>query len=400
MKQIRNIIFFSILIFLLSCKNDDECIRKVKKIDIVSAFNKKQNIKLSTLVSEIEYKALETKKDLILGNSQRAFVNSKYIVVIAFRQQYIFDRKTGLFIREIGHYGRGPGGYLFTKSNMAFNDVRNVLYSGGTNRGIFEYSIQGELLKEIPKPAILNAYRSFTSINDSSYISYIPNFSGQDSVKLAIVDRNGELCSTLQNYNTFIDNPKKHRNWGEKEGWFYRYKGRLYLKEMFNDTIFEIGIAPFNIVPKYVFELEQYQADYTQREFMTYEDMQDYFWINNVCESSKYIFFMLEHNEEFRTGIYEKREDVTFIADSEDVDSYYYDWEKYGLINDIDNFIQMNPENISSNNELVCIIQAYELVNWFKTHPDKAAKLPPHLLKLKDIKETDNPIIMIAKLKE
>jgi len=46
------------------------------------------------------------------------------------------------------------------------------------------------------------------------------------------------------------------------------------------------------------------------------------------------------------------------------------------------------------------VIDAFEIVNWFSNNPDKAAKLPSHLQKLRNIKETDNPVIMIAKLKE
>ena len=71
-----------------------------------------------------------------------------------------------------------------------------------------------------------------------------------------------------------------------------------------------------------------------------------------------------------------------------------------GFENDIDNFIPFQFYSINNSGELVGFQEAYIVKKWFDENPDKAAKLPPNLQKLKNIKETDNPIVMIAKLKE
>ena len=36
----------------------------------------------------------------------------------------------------------------------------------------------------------------------------------------------------------------------------------------------------------------------------------------------------------------------------------------------------------------------------FSENPEKASNLPPHLQKFRNINENDNPVVMIAKLKE
>lgn len=399
MKLLKIIVYFIFSLSVLSCKSNGG-IEEIRGIDIIKAFDEKQNIKLSSFVKKVEYIPLETNKKFLLDKSQRVFVNEQYIIIMAFRQQYLFNRKTGLFIREIGHYGRDPSGYLATKFNLAFDESKNVIFSHGMDRGIVEYSLQNFIINKIPKPSKLNAYRSFISYEDSIYIAYVPNFSGSDSVKLALIDWNGNLQSTLPNNSTFIDNPKKTRNFGDNEGWFYRYDKKLYLKELFNDTIFEIGGSPVSSNAKYVFNLGKYHPPYNERDYMKFDDEKNYFWLQNIFESSDYVFFTLKYNEELRVGIYNKKNGTTSIADSKEVDCFYYHWRKYGFINDFDNFIQLNPEYLNSNNELIGLIQPFEIVKWFYENPKKAAKLPPHLKKLKNIKETDNPIVMIATLKE
>jgi hypothetical protein len=54
----------------------------------------------------------------------------------------------------------------------------------------------------------------------------------------------------------------------------------------------------------------------------------------------------------------------------------------------------------TGNNELVGYLEPYKIRQWIAENPGKAAKLPSYLQKLRTIKETDNPVVMIAKLKD
>ena len=54
----------------------------------------------------------------------------------------------------------------------------------------------------------------------------------------------------------------------------------------------------------------------------------------------------------------------------------------------------------NQNNEIVGYYDAYEVKLWFEENSDKESQLSPELQKLKNIKETDNPLVMIAKLKD
>ncbi|HHN47502.1 MAG TPA: hypothetical protein ENN08_00960 [Bacteroidales bacterium] len=59
-----------------------------------------------------------------------------------------------------------------------------------------------------------------------------------------------------------------------------------------------------------------------------------------------------------------------------------------------------HPISLSNRKELIGFLEPYKIRQWIAENPDKAAKLPLHLQKFKNIKETDNPVVMIAKLKD
>ena len=72
---------------------------------------------------------------------------------------------------------------------------------------------------------------------------------------------------------------------------------------------------------------------------------------------------------------------------------------KSGIKNDIDGFIDLSFDYLNSDGELIGLIQANDLVNWIEKNNEKFKVLNPGLQKLHDINMTDNPIIVIAKLK-
>jgi hypothetical protein len=73
-----------------------------------------------------------------------------------------------------------------------------------------------------------------------------------------------------------------------------------------------------------------------------------------------------------------------------------------GFSNDIDHFVPIGTDNhfyINKNDEFVTAIPALEVRRWFDNNPEEAAKLPEHLQAYRDIKDEDNPIVIVAKLK-
>jgi hypothetical protein len=99
-------------------------------------------------------------------------------------------------------------------------------------------------------------------------------------------------------------------------------------------------------------------------------------------------------------GLYDIRRGKTELLDRDPIS------RKYGLVNDLDGGLSFWPRYyIESENALVQVLEAYEMKRllteeYFAAHPakDPAAHARLRAL-LENLKEDDNPVIVIAKLK-
>ncbi len=123
-------------------------------------------------------------------------------------------------------------------------------------------------------------------------------------------------------------------------------------------------------------------------DFVKYE-AENYFRVLYIFESENFLVYEVMHDHSSFQGIYNKKTMGTYKAST-----------RYGFKNDIDDFLPLKYTSISSQGELIGVLEAWEIEQWFKDNPEKAAQFPPHLKKLEKITENDNPVVMIAKLKE
>lgn len=388
--QKRNIqVLFAVIIFIFySCSQikDD-----IKKIDLVKAYDNKNIISLSSLVDSIEYIPLQSNKSIVVGKNPRVYADSQYIVIIAYKQQLLFDRKTGSFIREIASFGKHPKGYRTTKFNIAFNEKKGTIYADGWNKNIIEYSVSNELLNSFCHPDN-KRLTSFACLNDTTYVAYVLNSTGNEKERLLLFSGQNHNTSSFSNSNYYKDNPVLARRWGSQIGWFYQHNGHLFLKELFVDTVYEV--KKDRLLPSYIFYSGKHAPPSYEREYIKSEEYISYFWINNVCESNRFIFFDLIHENSLRCCVFDKKYNTTCISNYNDGSAN----DKYGLKNDIDNYIQFCPEYVNSGGEIISLVQAYDVKKWQKMNIQKKTK--PFPMILNDIDENDNPIVMIGKLKE
>jgi hypothetical protein len=144
------------------------------------------------------------------------------------------------------------------------------------------------------------------------------------------------------------------------------------------------------LIPKLVLYLGTYQPT-LEWKWMTEKERQkhEYIGLRTLIESESFFIFEFYFQKKYFQGIFNKNTSNLIIAEKDN-----------GINNNIDGFVSFSPVSISTNGFLIGYIEAYKVLEWFVKNPDKAAKLPTHLQKLKTIKETDNPIVIIAKLKE
>ena len=88
-------------------------------------------MKASDLIQDPEYIPLETNDSCLIRNGATFYATDDYIVSIARRQIYLFDRRTGRFVREIGKAGEGPNDYLMVTRVLPVDNERKTIAAGG-----------------------------------------------------------------------------------------------------------------------------------------------------------------------------------------------------------------------------------------------------------------------------
>jgi len=354
-------------------------------IDIKDAINKRAKIALSDLTNKkLEYVILETANNCMIGENPRFYANTQFIIVVSFRQVLLFDRKSGKFINEIGHYGRDIDGYSSTLFNYPFNEEMNTCYMKGWSNVLLEYDLNGRLIKKIRVPP--RAY-SVAHLGQSSFAAYIKNYSGEESIKLKIFNNKDTCVYSYPNFSTF-KNTKDVVRWGS-HGWFYNFKNELHFFELFNDTIYKV--TENHVEPKYILSMGEFAPPYEKQSSIKFlqNESQNYCFINKLFESQRFVLFQTSYLKNSYQGVYDKKSTSTIINDNAE-----------GFINDIDHFIPLYYSSLNAEDELICAYDAYNVKEWFNKNKKAIANLSPDLQKLQNIKETDNPVVMIAKLKE
>jgi hypothetical protein len=385
MKKLTNIFCFLLFVIILyDCKS-----HKTKKelelpeIEIGDAFSINKVISLDKFIQDsIEYIPLETNENCLIGGPTRVYVSNSNILVFSFRQIFLFDRTNGSFIREIGSYDKGPDGYLATLFCFPFDPASNKIYASGWDRSYVSYTLEGKFLKKYTRP---EGSTSMGALNDSTLVSSIRNFTGNEKRRLVVYTKQ-DIINTFPNSN--IAEPSTAIG-GPPPGWFYRFGEELRYFEIFNDTIYRI--TEYELIPKYVFQMGSFAPPYEKQNTIDFirDEAENYFRVFYIFESENFLVYEVMHNHSSFQGIYNKKTMVTYNSSTH-----------YGFKNDIDDFLPLKYTSVSSQGELIGVLEAREIEQWFKDNPEKVAKFPPHLKKLKNITENDNPVVMIAKLKE
>ena len=388
-----------ILISFLGCKNKISLGDEPRIVNIREAIEKKKNSFLSEIINgEIEYVLLESNKEILLRDAVRFYANDSLIIAFAKQQVFVFDRKTGEFLREIGHYGRDPLGYQKTIHSYPYDEKNNLIYLNSWDPQVyFRYNSSGELVDEISaysnskESDIQNSdfgeiVTSIAPLNDTCFVGYVWNINGKQKTKLIVFNENRNRIKTYPQYKTFELDPLKDGltiySW---DGWFYEFNRGLYFFERFSDTIFHV--SPEKLDPKYVLLNGDFGSPY-EKLFTKEYNYDDYYFLNSVFESARFLLFQFDFKKTNYYGWYEKNGGVVKVSDNQN-----------GVEDDVDGFIPFSFCSVNNKGELIGFQEAYEIEAWFKDNPEKAASLPLRLQKFRNIDENDNPIVMIAKLK-
>jgi len=384
----------SILFYLLFSNHFLFAQNDCYEIDLTKA--KQENIKMSSVFDKIEYIPLETTPDCLLKPRTRFYVTDKYIVAInVFDKTFLFDRKTGRFIHEIGREGQGPDEYKgFMLHFNPLDEKNEIIYAYDVTQ-YKGYDLKTGRLKTIVKVPLSKpelTVASLWSLGDGRYITTIPNYTGHEDIGLKVFDKNGHVSETYPN-TLFYDPTHFKRDERPDAGFtlFYNLKGRLYMSPTFlRDTVYLV--ANQRLIPHFVISVGN-------KPFGKSEEKNS---INNkkilhlVRETDRFVFFTYgigHYALELYSGYYDKSTQKTYISSEQKHD------ENYGFFNDIDGFPSFTPLHINERQEVIGRIIPADIYEYVK-HNELSSLSPRAKDLIKDMQEDDNPIVIIAQPKK
>jgi hypothetical protein len=395
-------VFFKILIFFvfaINCQNTEN-----KDENRLITFNLKElpkvtSVKLSDLgFTDIEYIPLETKEQSMITGTDDLLTRNKLVIgersYLMQRFTTILEFKTdGKFITTIGTKGRGPNEFT-AAHDVNINPTNQDIYLlARWQKKFFVYSENGKLLRTFP---FTFSPSEFHFIGDK-ILCYSENHMGDIQNSYTLIDTNGRVIKNFPNRYPF----KNHDAYGIwAENLFYRFDDKLFKKEVYSDTIYSYDNENFK--PHMVIQVgEKLISPKARTESDGMFLAKNYITPLNLFEFGDYVYyefmyrFVLPDDVLIYSFIGSKKNNFKAIITT-----------GQGLTNDLDGGPNFLPKTIKDNNTLIGWVDALKLKahvasEAFKNSKPKYPDKKKELEKLANsLKETDNPVLMLVRLKK
>ena len=300
---------------------------------------------------------------------------------------------------------------------------------------ILEYSWNGAFRRSIKLP--VNTHKQSPDgvffVRDSLFIGHNSNYSGKEDYHFFLFDTSGNIVKTFDNH-VKIARSQMSWNGNERSMKPIRASDGIYVKEIPNDTLFCLNEQD-ELIPKYVFNLGKYAYSKRKRANSNIiEGMKDVIFIPHFVSplvvTPNFIFFnpnsananipspkgrqsaialppgavRLGYCDPANPrasilGIYDITKKTTRLLDTDPF------LRTIGIINNLDGGMPFWPFYCNSNNELIDMYEAgkmkeYLTEEYFAAHEIKNLQAHQKLRELlKTLKEDDNPVIVVAKMK-
>ncbi|TKG94924.1 6-bladed beta-propeller [Puteibacter caeruleilacunae] len=381
------IIYLCIMLIFVSCSNHE----KTKIQEINPTKFEKTELFLSEYAESIDYIQLESNPPFSSIITCKVVDSLIYAAVRPNGNMLVYDMK-GKFQRKIGRNGRGPGEYKYAMHFCVDSDEGKVYVL--SQKKIIIYSIGGSFIKEISLADYDTTFCSIRVHHGNIYL--FDNFCcGYMKYNWLVLNKEGEQVSSKLNSVA----PFKCRQIpGNKI--VFEDDENMYYWNYLNDSIFQI--KPDNHSLKYLFAHGNFRISPSN-------------WDNDKivygsCFRPDRIFkthnsLILRYFMAHRYGIaVSKTRNLSFK-------SYEIDFSEkiFGFINDIDGGMPLDPKqcvNSTDKQYLMSYIPALSLKQYVESNKFGQTKCKQPVLheKLKafasQIDENDNPILILAKLKE
>lgn len=397
-KQIRMAGVLPVCLFLLSCggqKSGDqqaEDISGVSGYPVTIAFEKgietEQEVLLSEIAKEVKIVPLETKPECLVAKVNKGMIQMvDHNLFIPCSEGLLQFTDDGKFVRSVAKRGQGPGEYAAVRF-IAANDRLKQVYLMDHGK-LLTYSVDGTYIRECKIPFCWQ----FTVLGDSTFVGYIYNNTGQKKDKLLLINQEGETWNTFPQYDQFtIASGLNYYLWGRYDRYVYSFKEEACCKEYYNDTVFTV--TPEQLQPRYILDMGRYKIPKERRfeilegNWLVYSEPAQAYLRPDFHETSQWVFLpytswdVTSEDESSRLAMYDKKKGVCYKVKNDRIK------------NDMPGGLPFYPEARIADDVLLYYLEASEVL--------ELAEEDPSILdyeQLKNLKEDDNPVLMIVQLK-
>jgi hypothetical protein len=349
-------------------------------------------ITLSEIADEVDYVPLDNSfplglvYDKIYFTSNSFYLSEKDIGILAYSN-------VGKFLWKIVGKGRGPGEFLY---NYLFtvDDKTETICDLDLGDVIKVYSQTGRFLRKFS----LDEYRFIENIsfyNSNLFVLFAPQYKNSDNEWI--------FCDTLGNVIKKKEGvlPKFTLNWGSSEP-IYMFQNQLCYFNIFTNTVFSI-LPDLKKRPSFVISPGEHRlprSNLSPEQIMS----KKYLFLNKIIETKR--FLIIRYNfDRYYLALIDKHNHKSFLINLKTENSNYLN----GIENDLDGGQFIIPENyfIDKGREyMVGLIAPYQIKavvasNGFRNSVPRFPEKKKEFGKMANcLKETDNPVLMIVRLKK
>ncbi|HBB91631.1 MAG TPA: hypothetical protein DC042_07900 [Bacteroidales bacterium] len=380
----RSIILVSFLpVFLGSCSSPK--VRPVEQDQIHLAVNYQnfpKPVSLGEVIRLFRMVPLETSDSCMIGRiAQIDQVGDLIFIQVMDNTQglYVFN-SSGVFIRQIGHFGKGPGEHTELVSFTFNRELTRIFLTAPAQKKIIEFTLAGQWVQDIK---IDHPFSDLCFLNDSVYVA-----------------------TNMSKYFITLGNLRSHQRVDtlKRYAGSFRYGGQILYPSIddgvlfgtsFLDTIFYI--RPDQVIPRVTIDF--HPNNVTKENFqggrLPFPFPPDLIWTDGpYFESDKWFYFgcSCEHKSGEYQGKYGRK--------------YFLFNKATGVLNhlatdDILFFGTHSFYNLTRTREFVSYIDpVYLLEKKAQILANKAFNYPAEFFQqLEKIREEDNPVLLFCTLK-
>ena len=359
-------------------------------------------VRLSDLgFAEVNYIPLETKEQCLISDiNMTSYKNHNINKIIPGDGYYIIKnggkvlkfRENGTFTANIGKVGRGPGEIDQIEDLDIDKENQNVYMVSGWQRKFYVYSPYGEYIRTFNVPSYVREFRFF----EDNLLCFCGNNRGSNSNSFILIDKSGHLLKSFPNRYQF----KSESTYGfNHENLFYVFNEKLFIKELCSESVYSFENSGFK--PHLVIDVGKKQVTPKVRsECDMFEIFANYIQPRDLLEFGNFVYYA--YVDKYVQG------DVRiygFIGSQKDNYQALFNLGE-GITNDLDGGPNVLPLTTKDDNTIVSLIDAIDLKNHVASEAFKKSK-PLYPEKKKELeklanslKETDNPVLVLVRLKD